>query len=447
MSAGDALSFLLLPFAVSVAFVLIHCYFGIQILRRKMIFADLALAQLSALGATLAFALGYPPTSAAGLGYAFLFTVLGAVLLALTRRLDAFVNKEAVVGILYVVAAALTVLVIDRSPQGAEHVKKMLSGAILTVSAADFTKFVVLYAAIGLAHWAARRPLNRIAGDRHVTTNEPVSTLLWDFFFFVSFGLVVASSVTTAGVLLVFSFLIVPAVIGSIFTRRLGAMLAIGWLVGTTASALGLTGSFWLDLPSGATMVVTFALALIVAGLAKGLLFVPQAARRRNQIAVIEIITAAFMAIILASSLWLIVNPRADQPLLAAFEQTTGLGPATFLTAGNREIYENAARDTARFEQQIEVLNAKERTARYQGAPLTDDEVRRVGSYQQTFNEMAQGERFVQQVLRGKARERERWVVGLPFGLLALLGLILLGFRRLRRAAARSSADRFSAAA
>jgi zinc/manganese transport system permease protein len=433
MNLADALSFLLLPFAVSITFVLIHCYFGVQILRRNLIFADLALAQLSALGATIAFALGYAPTTPAGLGYAFLFTVIGAALLALTRKLEAFVNKEAVVGILYVVAAALTVLVIDRSPQGAEHVKKMLSGAILTVNAGDLAKFVTLYAAIGLAHWAARRPLARLASDRDVAVDKPVTTLLWDFFFFVSFGLVVASSVTTAGVLLVFSFLIVPAVIGSIFTRRLSATLAIGWLVGTVAGAVGLASSFWLDLPSGATMVATFGLALVLAGLAKALLFVPQAARRRNRLAAIGITTAAFLATILASSLWLIVNPHADQPVLAAFEQTTGLGPATFLAASNREIYESAARDTMRFEQQIEILNARERSARYQGAPLTDDEVRRVGSYQQTFNEMAQGERFVQQVLRGKARERERWLVGIPSGLLALLGLTLLGLLWLRR--------------
>ena len=156
MTVTDTLAFLLMPFAACVAFVLIHAYFGVQVLRRNVIFADLALAQLSALGATVAFALGYAPTSPAGFGYAFLFTVIGAALLALTRRLDAFVSKEALVGILYVVAAAITVLVIDRSPQGAEHVKKMLSGNILTVSPAELAKFVALYAAIGIVPLVAR---------------------------------------------------------------------------------------------------------------------------------------------------------------------------------------------------------------------------------------------------------------------------------------------------
>jgi zinc/manganese transport system permease protein len=248
-----------------------------------------------------------------------------------------------------------------------------------------------------------------------------------DVVFFVSFGLVVASSVTTAGVLLVFSFLIVPAVIGSIFASTIGPILAIAWLVGIATSAVGLAASFWLDLSTGATLVATFALALVLAGLAKASLFVPHEQRRRTRRAAIQIGAALLLAITLGSSLWLIVNPHADQPLLAAFEHVSGLGPARFLNAHNRAIYESAARDTARFERQIEALNASERTARYEGAPLPDEEVRRVGSYQQTFNEMAQGERFVQQVLRGKARERERWLIGAPAGLLALAGLVLLG--------------------
>jgi zinc/manganese transport system permease protein len=427
MTVAEALTFLLMPFAACVAFVLIHAYFGVQVLRRNIIFADLALAQLSALGATIAFALGHAPTSEAGFGYAFLFTVIGAALLALTRRLDAFVSKEALVGILYVAAAAITVLVIDRSPQGAEHVKKMLSGNILTVSPAELAKFVALYAAIGAFHWLARGPLISLAGERDPASRGLLTVLTWDFVFFVSFGLVVASSVTTAGVLLVFSFLIVPAVIGSIFASNIGPILAIAWLVGIATSAVGLAASFWLDLSTGATLVATFALALVSAGLAKAALFVPREQRRRTRRAAIQIGAALLLAITLGSSLWLIVNPHADQPLLAAFEHVTGLGPARFLNAHNRAIYESAARDTARFERQIEALNASERTARYEGAPLPDEEVRRVGSYQQTFNEMAQGERFVQQVLRGKARERERWLIGAPAGLLALAGLVLLG--------------------
>src|SRR4051794_32260636 len=119
----EAIAFLALPFAASVVFVLMHGYLGVHVLRRKIVFADLALAQLSALGATVAFANGYAVNSPVGFGYALAFTAIGAALLTLTRSLARSVSQEAVVGILYVVATAVTILVVDRSPLGAEHVK------------------------------------------------------------------------------------------------------------------------------------------------------------------------------------------------------------------------------------------------------------------------------------------------------------------------------------
>src|SRR5213592_5016606 len=162
---SDALSLLVLPFAASIAFVIIHAYFGVHVLRRNIVFADLALAQLSALGASVAFASGYAPASAAGFAYGLLFTAIGAALLTLTRRLAHVVSQEAFVGILYVVATAATILVVDRSPQGAEHVKKILLGSVLTVETADVVKFTVLYAVIGVLHWLLRRPLLALSAD------------------------------------------------------------------------------------------------------------------------------------------------------------------------------------------------------------------------------------------------------------------------------------------
>jgi zinc/manganese transport system permease protein len=440
---SDALSLLVYPFAASVAFVLIHAYLGVHVLRRNIVFADLALAQLSALGATVAFALGYPPAGPAGFAYAFAFTALGALLLTLTRALARFVSQEAFVGILYVAATAATVLVVDRSPQGAEHVKKILIGSILTVEPPDLVKFAALYAAIGLMHWLARKPMLAIATEARPAGRSPLAVSLWDFFFFLSFGVVVTSSVTTAGVLLVFSFLIVPAVIGSIYSRALPVVLAVAWAAGIFASALGLAASLALDLPTGAAMVVAFVLTLALAGLAKALLFVPAMQRRQNWRTVGVAAALLALAMVLASSLWLLLNPAADQPLLAALERVTGLGPATFLSRNDRATYEAAIRDAGRFQAEVAALNAKERAARVGGTPLTDDEVRRVASYQQSFNEMARGERFVEDVLRVKARRRERWVVGLPAAGLALAGLCLFAWaaRKRNRKAAAAAAE------
>src|SRR5919107_2455242 len=124
----DLVALLIYPFLAAIIFVGMHTWLGLQVLRRGVVFADLALAQLSALGATVAVAAGHAPGGAAGFGYALLLTGLGAVLLTFARRASHSVSQEAVIGVLYVVAAALTVLVVDRSPQGAEHVKRMLVG-------------------------------------------------------------------------------------------------------------------------------------------------------------------------------------------------------------------------------------------------------------------------------------------------------------------------------
>jgi len=423
---SDALSLLLLPFAACVAFVLIHTYLGVHVLRRNIVFADLALAQLSALGATFAFANGYSPTSVAGFAYALLFTAIGAALLTMTRGLARFVSQEAFVGILYVVAMAATILVIDRSPQGAEHVKKILIGSILTVGPPELAKFAALYAAIGFLHWFLRRPLLAVSSEARPAGRSMLVVSIWDFLFFLSFGVVVTSSVTTAGVLLVFSFLIVPAVIGSIFSNKVHVVLAVGWGVGILASAVGLAGSYVFDLPTGAAMVTAFALLLVLAGLVKALAFVGPEQRRANVNVAVRTASLLALALVLVSSLWLIVNPAGDQPLLAVFERAMGIGSAQFLGARERGVFENAARHMLRFQGEVDRLNVNEKAARHEGAPLSDEEIRRIASYQQSFNEMTRGEQFVQDVLRGKAREHERWIVGLPAAVMALIGLGLL---------------------
>ena len=431
---SEALSLLLLPFAASIAFVLIHAYFGVHVLRRNIVFADLALAQLSALGATVAFASGYAPASAAGFAYGLLFTAIGAALLTLTRRLAHVVSQEAFVGILYVVATAATILVVDRSPQGAEHVKKILLGSILTVGPGELAKFVALYTVIGLLCWFVRGPLLAISSELRPVGRSMAAVSIWDFLFFLAFGVVVTSSVTTAGVLLVFSFLIVPAVIGFIFTRDVRAVLAIAWAAGIAASAAGLAGSYMLDLPTGAAMVTAFALFLLVAGIAKALVLVVADRRRANLRHAVRTMLGLSLALTLAASLWLIINPAGDQPFAATFESATGFGPERFLSVTERDIYDSAGRDSVRFQNEVDRLDAREKAARVQGTPLSDEEIRRIASYQQSFNEMTRGERFVQEVLRAKARARERWLVGLPAAIISFMGLGLLvrAFRRQR---------------
>src|SRR5829696_4474081 len=179
----DAYALLWLPFVVSVVLVAIHSYLGIQVLTRNIVFVDLALAQIAALGATVAFMLGHPALGIATYGYS-----LGFTLLAFTRAWATRIPQEALIGVIYVVAAAAAILLIDRAPQGAEHLKQILTGNILTSGLNEVAVIVPLYAIIGLLHWLLRR---RLTG---------AGPLIWDFIFYASFGVVVTSSVAIAGV-------------------------------------------------------------------------------------------------------------------------------------------------------------------------------------------------------------------------------------------------------
>jgi zinc/manganese transport system permease protein len=421
---SDFAALLAAPFCATMAFIAIHTYFGLHVLRRKVVFADLALAQLSALGATLAVALGHAPGDPAAFGYAMLFALSGAGALTLSRAASRAVSQEAFVGILYVAATAATVLVIDRAPQGAEHVKRMLVGTLLDVGPAQLAKIIPLYLAIAALHWVARR---RFLDASEGRLGRARSAILWDFAFYASFGAVVTSSVAVAGVLLVFSLLIIPAVTGMLFARGMGGALLVGWGVGVLASIAGFATSVALDLPTGACLVLALAAALGIAGLGRGLCAGPAEEVRRRRTRAYRIAATSALLAVLAGGLWSLAEPTADQPLLAALERV-GLRPELFMRAGEADSYAEARATEQRYRAEVEALSDLERRSRWQEPTLTDDDVRRIASYQQTYNEMGRGERFVQEHLRASARARERWLVSLPLAALSSMALMTLLF-------------------
>ena len=418
---SDLVALLSAPFAATLVLLGIHVWFGLHILRRKVIFADLALAQISALGATLAVALGHSPAELSTFVYSLLFALAGAGLLTATRTMGRAISQEALIGILYVVATAATVLVIDRAPQGAEHVKRMLVGTLLSVGPAQLWKIVPLYAAIALLHVLARRPLLR-ALEEHA---HDLATVFWDFVFYASFGVVVTSSVALAGVLLVFSLLILPAVIGTLFATGMLAALLVGWFAGALASVAGFAASLAFDLPTGATLALALAAALAIAGGLRWLWSGDLQARRRNRRRAGRAAIAGTLALVLAGGVWSLLQPAADQPLLAALAHL-GLRPELFLHAGEAAQYADAQAAEQRDHTEVDSLTEQERRARWQGVPLDEDQVWRIGSYQQTYNEMSRGERFVQDTLLARARQRERWLVSLPISVVAAFALSAL---------------------
>ena len=421
----DVLAFAALPLAAAVVFTGIHTWFGLQVLRRNVVFADLALAQVSALGATVAAVAGHPVASAAGYAYALAFAAAGALLLTASRGLVRSVRQEAFIGVLYVVATAATVLVVDRSPQGAEHVKRMLVGSLLSVSGDEVARLLGLYAIIGILHWLMRRPLLAAANE---TPAGGRSGTFWDLVFYLSFGLVVTSSVGVAGVLLVFCFLIVPALVGSLFSSHIGAALIIGWGAGAIASACGILGSFLIDAPTGAVTVLAFAAVLIVAGGVRAFLLAPRERRSRNMMLALRTGSLVFCAACALSGIWLILAPAGDHPLLPAVEAVVGIRPERFLSERERADFIEASATERRHRNEIDRINELERRSRWQGEALSADEVRRIASIQQTLTEMGRGERFVRDYLRARARERERWYVGVPLAGLGLLGLATFAF-------------------
>src|SRR5213594_1625501 len=263
----SVLAFLAAPFVASLILTGIHAYLGVHVVERGVIFVDLSLAQIAALGATIALLIpgvGGDPHAPFTYWVSLAFTFLGALVFSTIRSRRARIPQEAIIGICYAVASAAAILAMSKATSESEHLKDMLVGNILAVSWPEVGRTALLYGAIGVFHYIFRHKFLAISMDHKKAEAEGISLKLWDFLFYASFGFVVTSSVAIAGVLLVFCYLIVPSVGAMLFADRIGPRLAIGWTMGTVVSALGCWLSVQLDTPTGATIVVTFGAVLIL---------------------------------------------------------------------------------------------------------------------------------------------------------------------------------------
>src|SRR5436190_2162041 len=264
---SSMLQFLAAPFVASLILTGIHAYLGVHVVQRGVIFVDLSLAQIAAFGGTIALLMpmsGGDAHSPAVYWVSLAFTFVGAFVFATIRSRHAKIPQEAIIGICYAVASAASILAMSKATSESEHLKDMLVGNILAVSWPEVEHTALLYGAIGLFHFIFRRQFLAISKDHDAAEASGLSTRLWDFLFYASFGFVVTSSVAIAGVLLVFCYLIVPSVGAMLFADRVGRRLAIGWTMGTLVSALGVYFSVLMDLPTGAAIVCTFGGVLVV---------------------------------------------------------------------------------------------------------------------------------------------------------------------------------------
>lgn len=255
----EAIEFLTLPFLMCLLLVGIHCYLGLHVLARGVIFVDLSLAQVAALGATVAVSFGLEGDSTTTYFISLGATFLASGLFAIARRYDHIFSQEAIIGVVYALGSAAVVLIVDRMAHGAEHIKELLIGKVLWVSSHDVIKTAIIYSGVGLIHALFFKQFMRISHG------EPQSRGgMWDFLFYCLFGVVITSSVRIAGVLQVFSFLIVPALVSSIYFKPIMKRLAFGWALGLVLCFFGMAMSYLLDFPSGAFIVVCFTIVPVL---------------------------------------------------------------------------------------------------------------------------------------------------------------------------------------
>ena len=251
---------MIIPFCATVILTGIFGYLGIHIIQRQVIFVDLALAQIAALGAMMGLLVGTQLHSTGSYFFSLAFALVGAIIFALTRLKGRMVPQEAVIGIVYVVATAASIIVLNSSPSEAEHIKHMLVGNILFVQWHDALRLAIICGTIGLFHFVFRHRFMKISID----PESGQAVKWWDFLFYASLGVVVTSAVEVAGVLLIFSYLVVPAACAMLISSSIRMQLIIGWGMGIAASLIGLFLSAALDLPTGAAIVCTFGALFIV---------------------------------------------------------------------------------------------------------------------------------------------------------------------------------------
>ncbi|MGH7482061.1 MAG: metal ABC transporter permease [Longimicrobiales bacterium] len=259
------LDLILAPIAAALVILAINAYFGLHVIRREVIFVDLAFAQIAAVGTTAALLLGAEPGTAVAIAFGFGATLVGALLFSFTRLERSRVPQEAIIGISYVIASAGVILLASFTPEGAEHIKETLTGSLIWVTWPTVIEIAGVYALVGLFHYVFRAKMLGVTFAPETVPN----LRLWDFVFYITFGIAVTFSVNLAGVLLIFSTLVIPAAVAFFFTSNFGRALVLAWAVGAVAVVAGIGASFAWDVTTGPLLVLAFGAVLVLAALTR----------------------------------------------------------------------------------------------------------------------------------------------------------------------------------
>lgn len=258
------------PLIASLILPWLLVYLGLHIVQRGVIFVDLALAQTAAFGTCIALLFGYDVHDWQSYALSLGFTFVGAVVLTFTRSRNQRVPQEALIGIVYVVAAAAAILALSKGAGGSEELQRSLVGELLLVPATDVMKTFAIFLVIGVAHFLFRKQFLAISADPERAEAGGLKVRWWDFLFYMLFGLVVTSFVHIGGVLLVFSYLVVPAVCATYLIKSFTARFVVGWAIATLSSMVSLLLAVRLNLPIGAAIVCVLGVALVLAAIIAG---------------------------------------------------------------------------------------------------------------------------------------------------------------------------------
>jgi zinc/manganese transport system permease protein len=267
----EILTFMAPAITLCIILVGICGYVGIHVVMREVIFIDIALAQIAALGVSFGFFMGLELTDPLIYLLSLGFTMIASLLLASTQRLRSIIPQEAFIGILYATGAAAVILAGDRLPHGSEQVHDLMVGHLLWVNWSEVLFYLIVYLILGAVYFLIHDRLVLISEQRKMENKQTRNLMLWDFVFYALLGILVTFAVRVAGVLLVFGFLIVPAVIGTLLSKSFLNRLGIGWFAGVLVSLLGSYLSYRLDFPTGGMVVVTLGAALFLVAMVIGL--------------------------------------------------------------------------------------------------------------------------------------------------------------------------------
>jgi len=246
-------------------------YIGIHVVMREVIFIDIALAQIAALGASICLVFNLELNSFWTFLISLGFTLAAALLISVIKRLSHLAPQEAFIGILYATGAAALILMGDRLAHGSEHVKELMVGHLLWTNWREVGFYFIVYLMLGGVYFLLHKKLLLISQNKRNSNFKVNNGIFWEFVFYALLGIVVSFGVRVAGVLLMFGFLIVPAVIGILLKTSFTARLVIGWITGVIFSLLGSYLSYCLDFPTGAMIVVSLGIGLLILALIKGM--------------------------------------------------------------------------------------------------------------------------------------------------------------------------------